>query len=128
MVQVVFPFPCIVAGVQDSDETTVRAATVRVLDSEAPFNVAVTVTVWLPLTVVAVVWNVAVVAPAPTVTDAGTVRVFEVAATATMEPPRGCCLGKSNRAGAGAGARDGRGRALQCGYQDGCIQGEHRDL
>src|SRR5215469_4980441 len=89
MVQVVFPFAWIVAGVQDSDETTIGAATVRVLDWEAPFNVAVTVTVWVLLTVVAVAWKVAVVAPTPTVTDAGTASVFALAVTATTEPPEG---------------------------------------
>ena len=47
-----------------------------------PFNVAVTVTVWLLATVPAVAVKFAVVAPAATVTDAGTVSVRSGSTTA----------------------------------------------
>src|SRR3954467_1578070 len=43
---------------------------------ETPLNVAVIPTIWPEVTFLLVATNVAVVAPAPTVTEAGTVAVF----------------------------------------------------
>jgi hypothetical protein len=57
---------------------------------ELPPSVAVTVALWLPVITAAVVaLNVAVVAPAATVTDAGTVSNALLLASATLEPPAG---------------------------------------
>jgi len=54
-----------------------------------PFNVAVTVTVWLLATVPAVAVKFAVVAPATTITDAGTVRAALFEESPTGDPPAG---------------------------------------
>ena len=51
-----------------------------------------TVTVWFVVKLPAVALNVAVAAPEPTVTDAGTVNAVLVSVTVTAAPPLGAAL------------------------------------
>src|SRR6266481_8645727 len=62
-------------GVQLTEDGTTAPTRLMVKFAELLPRVAVTVAVWLPETVVVVPLNVAVVAAAATVTDAGTVSV-----------------------------------------------------
>jgi len=56
---------------------------------ELPFSDAVTVAAWFAVTVPAVAVKLPVVAPAPTVTDVGTVSAVLLSDTATAVPPVG---------------------------------------
>ena len=73
---------------------TLTAAGVTVTEAvvELPLSEAVTVTAWLALTLPAVAVKVAVVEPAATVTDAGTVRAALLTETATVAPPVGAAI------------------------------------
>ena len=77
----------------DTAHTTVEiaGAGVRVMDvwAEVPLYVAVIVVAWLDLMSPAVIVNDAVVAPAATVTEAGTVSALTVDFNAITAPPVG---------------------------------------
>jgi len=89
-VQLVVPAAVKVVVVQVMDDTVKVVVRVKVVLCELLFNVAVTVAVELLLRVPVVALKVAVVAPADTVTEAGTVKAAElVLVRATSEPPAG---------------------------------------
>ena len=75
-------------GLHESALTTVGASAMLVC-LETPFNVAVTVAVWLLEIDPAVAVKVLLVAPADTVTDAGTVSDALLLDNATAAPPPG---------------------------------------
>jgi len=83
-VQLVLAFDATVAGEQES-AVTVTGGAVIVTDAvlELPFKLAVMVADWLELTVPAVTVKLAVVAPAATDTEAGTVNALLLSETAT---------------------------------------------
>jgi hypothetical protein len=89
IVQVVLPPEVIVAGVHCSADTVTGGVTVTAEVAEVLFSDAVTVTDWLDATVPAVAVKLAVVEPAATVTEAGTVSAVLLSETATLEPPVG---------------------------------------
>ena len=76
-------------GLQVSVETSIGATRFTVVLAELLLYVAVTVALELLAMVVVVVLNVAEVAAAVTVTDAGTVRVALVLVRTTLAPPVG---------------------------------------
>src|SRR5262249_19919020 len=77
----------IVLGEHDTPETAgVSGVTVTVVVA-VPFSVAVSVTVWLLPTVPALAVKLAVLAPAVTVTDAGTVSAPLFEESPTVDPP-----------------------------------------
>ena len=86
-VQVLVPPVPRVAGVHDTELTTTAVASeidaVRVL----PFNAAVSVAVWSAAIVPAVAVKVAVVDPAATATDPGTVSAAVLLDSVTVPPP-----------------------------------------
>jgi hypothetical protein len=73
----------------DTVGTTTGAVTVTEAVLELPFRVAVTVTAWLVVTVPAVAVKLAVMAPAATVADDGTVNAALLSEIATAVPPAG---------------------------------------
>ena len=86
-VQEVVPLDATEFGEHDRPETA-GAGGVTVTEPVAlPFKVAVTVTVWLLTTVPAVAVKFAAIAPAATVTDAGTVRAALLEERPTEAPP-----------------------------------------
>ena len=87
--QVLEAFGPRIAGVHASDDTVADATRLIVAFAEPPLYAAVSVSLWLLLIVVVVVLNVAVVAPAATVTDAGTVNSALVSLRVTAAPPAG---------------------------------------
>ena len=79
-----------VAGAHASEDTIGRAAcTVTEAVLELPFKAAVTVTVWLAVTVPALALKLPAVAPAATVTDVGTVSAVLLSDSVTALPPVG---------------------------------------
>ncbi len=89
-VQLDVPAELTVVGVHCTAVTVTVGDTVSEAVAEPPFSVAVTVAVWLEVTVAAVAVNVAVVAPAATVTEAGTVTtVVLLLVSVTLDPPVG---------------------------------------
>ena len=80
-------------GTQASEETVADGVRVMVVLAEVPLYVAVTVALWELEIVAAVAWKLAVVEPAPTVTDAGTVKpdvlLFD---RVTTVPPLGAAM------------------------------------
>ena len=76
-------------GVQTKELTVVGAIRDRVAVLEAPLYVAVTVADWLLVIEAAVAVNVVLVAPAATVTDAGTLNAPLLLESATAAPPLG---------------------------------------
>ena len=83
------PWPRLVR-LQDTPETRTGAARAIVAVCELPPRVAVTAALWLlAIKAAAVALKVAVVAPAATVIDAGTVSKALLLASATAEPPAG---------------------------------------
>ena len=76
-------------GLQVSAETAVGATKVRVAVWEAPFRVAVRVTLWLVVTVPAVAVKVVEVLLAATVTEVGSVSAELLSESATLVPPVG---------------------------------------
>jgi len=76
-------------GLHAREDTSTCAVRLTVALAELPLYVPVIVALWLLATVVVVALNVAVVAVAATVTDAGTVRVAFVFVSATLAPPVG---------------------------------------
>ena len=88
-VQVLEAFCPRLVGLQTSDETNTGATKLTVAFAELPLYVAVTVELPLLAIVVVVALNVAEVAAAATVTDAGTVRAAFVFVSATKAPPVG---------------------------------------
>src|SRR5277367_2992877 len=83
-----------VAGRQARPETsTAGAVSEMVADCELAPSVAVTVALWLDgMEAAAVALKVAVVAPAATVTEAGTVSKGLLQASVTPDPPAGAAL------------------------------------
>jgi hypothetical protein len=78
------------AGVQATPEIEVGAARLRVAVCELVPRVAVTIALWLlAIPAAAVALNVAVEAPAATVTDPGTVSEVVLLASITLDPPAG---------------------------------------
>ena len=73
-------------GLHVSEETSTGVRLIPV-PAEVPLYVAVTIALWELEIVVAVAWKVAVVAPAATVTDAGTVKAALLSERATTTPP-----------------------------------------
>jgi hypothetical protein len=76
------------AGLKVTD-LTAGGLTVKVADAETPFNVPVTLTLVALETAMVFVVNVAVLFPAATVTDAGTVPTLELLDSFTIRPPVG---------------------------------------
>jgi len=77
-------------GLQDTEET---AGAVRLTVVVAvPLRVVVMVAVWLVETVPVVALKVALVAPAPTMTEVGTLRAEQLSERATAVPPVGAAL------------------------------------
>ena len=77
------------AGLHTSDETRADAARLSVALAAAPPYVAVTVALPALEIVCAVAWKLALVAPAATVTDAGTGKELLLPERATTAPPPG---------------------------------------
>jgi len=73
-VHVLLALDPILVGLQDTEETVIVGAVRLTVVVAVPLRVAVMVTVWLVETVPVVALKVALVAPAPTVTEVGTVR------------------------------------------------------
>jgi hypothetical protein len=88
-VQFVPPPDVIVDGVHCRADTVSTGVTDTDAVAELPFSVAVTVTACLAVTVPPAAVKVAIVEPAPTFTEAGTVRDELLAESATEEPPEG---------------------------------------
>jgi hypothetical protein len=86
-VQLLVPPLLSVAGVHDSELTVTAVA--KAIDAVCvpPFNAAVTVAVWSDAIVPAVAVKVAVVDPAATVTDPGTVSAAVLLDSVTVPPP-----------------------------------------
>ena len=76
-------------GLQAREVTSMGATRFRVAFWEAPFRVAVTVAVWLVVSVAAVAVKVAVVFPAATTTEAGTVNFELLLVSVVVLPPAG---------------------------------------
>ena len=76
-------------GLQASAVTSMAATSVRRVDCVEVFKVAVMVAFWVVVRVPAVAVKAADVAPAATVTEAGTVRDESLSETATTVPPVG---------------------------------------
>ena len=76
-------------GLQASEDTVTGGTRVIVALADVLLYVAVTVAVWPLLIVVVVALNVAVVAPAGTVTDVGVVSAALLFETVTVAPPAG---------------------------------------
>jgi hypothetical protein len=70
-------------GLQARAETSVGATRVKVLISNVPFKVTVTLALWFVVRVPTVAMKLAELAPAGTVTDAGTVNRALLSDTAT---------------------------------------------
>jgi hypothetical protein len=81
-----------IVGLQLTEAGTTAATRLMVKTAELLPRVAVTIADWLLETVVVVALNVAVVAAAATVTDAGTVSVVFVFVSVTFAPPVGATL------------------------------------
>lgn len=79
-------------GVQLTLDTCIEAVTVIVVFRAVPDADAVTVTAVLFATVPALAIKVAVLEPAATVTDAGTVKALLLSEIATLTPPLGALL------------------------------------
>jgi hypothetical protein len=89
-VQLLTPLGPRVVGLQATPETSTGANRLMVAVCELVPRVAVTVALSLPaIEAAAVALNVAVVAPAATVTDAGTVSEALLLASVTLDPPVG---------------------------------------
>lgn len=78
-----------IVGLHDSEETRTDVARVMVVFAELPLLAAVTVAVEVPLKAVVVALNVAEVAEAATVTEAGTVSPELVFDRLMLTPPAG---------------------------------------
>ena len=78
-----------VLGVQLREEIVVGATRLRVAVWEAPFRVAVTVALWLVVSVPAVAVKLAEVLLAATVTEAGSVSAELLSESVTLAPPVG---------------------------------------
>ena len=76
-------------GLHVNEDTTTGATKLTVAFAELPLYVAVIVALWLLPIVVVVALNVAVVAPAATVTDAGTLKAVLLLLSVTIAPPVG---------------------------------------
>ena len=76
----------IVPGLQDSAETSTPGASVKEAVWEPPFKLAMIVTLWVAVTVLAVIVNEADVAPAATDTEAGIVNRALLSDRATVLP------------------------------------------
>ena len=93
IVQVELPAPVSEAGLQDSPPNSASAAVrLKPVVVEEPFAVAVIVTGVVAETLPAVAVNVAVLLPAATVTEAGTVSAVLVSEMETDKPPVGAAL------------------------------------
>ena len=93
IVQVELPAPLSEAGLQDSPPNSADAAVrLKPVVVEEPFAVAVIVTGVVAETLPAVAVNVAVLLPAATVTEAGTVSAVLVSEMETDKPPAGAAL------------------------------------
>jgi hypothetical protein len=90
-VQVLEAFAPRLVGLQESDDTSTGATRLIVVFAELLY-VAVTVALWSLGMAPVVALNVAVVAAAATVTDAGTVSVGLVLVRVTIAPPAGAAL------------------------------------
>ena len=88
-VQVVEEFCPRLPGLHTRDDTNTGATKLTTAVAEVLLYLAVMVELPLLLTVVVVALNVAVVAPAVTVTDAGTLSVELVSVSVTLAPPVG---------------------------------------
>jgi len=86
-VQVVVAAEATELGEHDRPETAGGGGVTVTVAVALPFNVAVTVTVWLLATLPAVAVKFAVVAPAVTVTEAGTVSAALFEERPTADPP-----------------------------------------
>jgi len=82
-------FAPIVAGVQDSEETSTAASRLMVAFAELPLYVAVMVALELAPTAAVVTVNVAEVAAAASVTEGGSVSVALVFERVMLMPPLG---------------------------------------
>jgi hypothetical protein len=88
-VQVLDPFDARLVGLHTSDEMTTVVTRLTLAFAEVPSYVAVMVALPALEIVVAVAWKLALVAPAATVTDAGTVNELLFSERATTAPPLG---------------------------------------
>ena len=89
IVQVLVPFGPKLFGAQLRDAGVVDATRLMLVVAEMLFSVAVSVALWLVLSMPVVAAKVPVVDPAATVTDAGTVKPLAVLVNATVTPPVG---------------------------------------
>ena len=88
-VQVLDPFAPRLVGLHASDDMRTVVTRLTLAFAEVPSYVAVMVALPALEIVVAVAWKVALVAPAATVTDAGTVKELLLSERATTAPPLG---------------------------------------
>jgi hypothetical protein len=89
MVQALDAFGPRLLGVQFKEVGVVAATKLTVVLAETLFSVAVRVALWLVLSAAVVAAKVAVVEPAATAIDAGTVRALAVLVRVTVTPPAG---------------------------------------